>query len=357
MVHSSLLSRGIPDCIYNSVDAMKIMDQMEEALFWFDEGGNILGSNRACSQLLRLDSNQLSKITIFDIFNDVTPIHWFAYIKRVLDAEEVTIKAMLRNRMGADASVKIRLNKYQDHFCAFVKKTIEEPIESERVNRVAYEYDRLLYRLSHDLRSPILTLKGLINLTKREADLTQRELLQLMEETVEKQCSLLSDIHHLSLVDTTTLKVEPIFLPKVIDDIVNEVSDDSKNISWAFDFDLRDKFYSDEYFVKRLISPIIHNAIQFSTYDDHEAQIRISLESVGGKCYVRVEDNGVGVSSDFQDKVFEMFFKGSEISKGSGLGLYLAKLSAKKLNGAIKFDSTLNGGTIVEIQVPSLQFG
>lgn len=348
-----LSTRKVPYCIYNDSEAVNIIDQMEEAMLWIDKGGLVVSANKSGIDLLRINDTRIDQISVFDLFNDITPIHWYAYAKRIIDSEELTITATLKNRLGADASVKIRFYIYQDHFCAFIKKTLEEPVENEKVNRMAYEYDKLLYRLSHDLRSPILTLKGLINLTKKEADMSQKELLNLMEETVEKQCSLLSDIHHLSLLDSTELSISEINLAKVINEIVETSNKPDRAITWSFDFDLRDEFYSDEYLIKRLITPVIQNAIHFSGTDTERSQIRISIESYNGTCYVTIEDNGVGISRDIKSKVFEMFFKGSEYSKGSGLGLYLSKLAAKKLKGTISFIPKPTSGTVVKLRIPS----
>lgn len=339
--------------IHNNEDAMHIINQMEEAMFWVDKEGLVINANKASIDLLRIDSQKISEVSVFDIFSDITPMHWFAFAKSIVDSKDLHISATLKNRYGSDASVKVRFYAYQEHICVFVKKIVGDPVENEKVNRVAYEYDKLLYRLSHDLRSPILTLKGLINLTKKEADLSQTELLNLMEETVNKQCSLLSDIHHLSLLDTTDLSIDRINLAKVVNEIVEKSSKPDHAITWSFDFDLRDGFYSDEYFLKRLLSPVIQNAIDFSGRGNERAQIRISIESNNGNCYIVVEDNGEGIQRDIKSKVFEMFFKGSEHSKGSGLGLYLAKLAAKRLKSTITFIPKPNPGTVVRVRIPS----
>lgn len=354
MVQSNnVLSTRMPYCLYNNDEAMNILDQMEESMLWFDKTGLIINANKSSISLLGLNPDRVTEISVFDIFSDITPMHWYAYSKRIIDSEDLTITATIKNRIGADASVTIRFYIYQDHFCAFIKKTLESPIESEKVNRVAYEYDKLLYRLSHDLRSPILTLKGLINLSKREANLSQHQLLNLMEETVKKQCSLLSDIHHLSLLDTSNLNIEEINLPKIINEIIEKAEKPDRPITWSFHFDLRGKFYSDEYFIKRFLTPVIHNAIHFSGGSNERSEIKISVESFNDTCQVVVDDNGIGIAKDIKSKVFEMFFKGSEHSKGSGLGLYLAKLAAKKLKGTVSFMPKLQSGTTVKLRMPS----
>jgi len=350
---NNVLSGRMPFCLHENEDAMRIMNQMEESMLWFDKSGLIVNANQASINLLSLNEANINEISVYDIFSDITPMHWFAYAKRIIDSEELIVNATIKNRIGADASVKIRFYLYQDHYCAFIKKSVETPVEDEKVNRLAYEYDRLIYRLSHDLRSPILTLKGLINLSKKEATTSQHQLLNLMEETVKKQCSLLADIHHLSLLDTSNLNVEEINLPKIINEIIEKAEKPDRPITWSFHFDLRDSFYSDEYFIKRLITPIIQNSIHFSGHGGSRSEIKISIESYDDSCQIIIDDNGIGIANDIKSKVFEMFFKGCEQSKGSGLGLYISKLAAKKLKGTISFMPKIQSGTVIKLRVPS----
>lgn len=65
-----------------------------------------------------------------------------------------------------------------------------------------------------------------------------------------------------------------------------------------------------------------------------------------------LSDNGLGIPADLHEKVFEMFFRGTTISKGSGLGLYIVKNAVKKLNGAIRLESKEGEGTRFWINLP-----
>ena len=72
----------------------------------------------------------------------------------------------------------------------------------------------------------------------------------------------------------------------------------------------------------------------------------------GRVSYIQVEDNGQGIATEYHNKIFDMFFRANEQSKGSGLGLYIVKEALMKLSGSIKLESTLGVGTTFTIVLP-----
>ena len=69
---------------------------------------------------------------------------------------------------------------------------------------------------------------------------------------------------------------------------------------------------------------------------------------------ITVSDNGIGIKKEFHNKIFEMFYRVSENSIGSGLGLYLVKETVKKLDGEVKLHSDLGKGTTFVIHLPNI---
>ena len=70
---------------------------------------------------------------------------------------------------------------------------------------------------------------------------------------------------------------------------------------------------------------------------------------------IAIQDNGVGIKKEYQPKIFNMFFRASENSFGSGLGLYIARQAVERLGGKIKVDSKLGLGTTFTITLPNLE--
>jgi signal transduction histidine kinase len=73
---------------------------------------------------------------------------------------------------------------------------------------------------------------------------------------------------------------------------------------------------------------------------------------VRNQLVIYVRDNGIGIPQSLKDKIFNLFFRGTEISKGSGLGLYIAQTALKKLNGEVVFLADNPNETVFEIRIP-----
>lgn len=83
-----------------------------------------------------------------------------------------------------------------------------------------------------------------------------------------------------------------------------------------------------------------------------EQYIRLHYQANGRVLSIKVEDNGQGIPKEYHTRVFEMFFRANETSKGSGLGLYIVKEVMIKLAGSIQLDSTPGIGTVITIKLP-----
>ena len=82
--------------------------------------------------------------------------------------------------------------------------------------------------------------------------------------------------------------------------------------------------------------------------------VKINIIQENNLVNIRVEDNGTGIESKFHDKIFNMFFRASEKSTGSGLGLYIVRQTIDKLNGHISMESEYGTGTTFIINLPNL---
>ena len=70
---------------------------------------------------------------------------------------------------------------------------------------------------------------------------------------------------------------------------------------------------------------------------------------------IEITDNGTGIDAEYHDKIFDMFFRGTELSKGTGLGLYIVKKAVEKLQGKIEIQSEKRKGTTFTVYLPDLQ--
>jgi len=98
---------------------------------------------------------------------------------------------------------------------------------------------------------------------------------------------------------------------------------------------------------------LISNAFKYYNPEVSTPFIHLTVRVAPTHCAILLKDNGIGIHQAFKNKVFNMFFRATERSAGSGLGLYIVKSMVEKLKGRISFESTLNVGTTFLLTIPN----
>ena len=114
-------------------------------------------------------------------------------------------------------------------------------------------------------------------------------------------------------------------------------------------------FYCDKILLIIILQNLIMNSINYSDLTKEKPYIKISAFEHQKNVFLVVEDNGIGIGADIQPKVFDMFYRGTTVSKGSGLGMYIIKNAVKKLRGRVTLKSWEGIGTTISIQLPKVE--
>jgi signal transduction histidine kinase len=93
--------------------------------------------------------------------------------------------------------------------------------------------------------------------------------------------------------------------------------------------------------------------LQGSLHFEHQPEIKIGSQTVDGLVQISISDNGEGIADEYKDRVFEMFYRGTSNSSGSGLGLYIAREAIEKLSGSIKVNTTYGEGSVFTLLLPA----
>ena len=107
--------------------------------------------------------------------------------------------------------------------------------------------------------------------------------------------------------------------------------------------------------VKMILNNLISNALKYQDPLKKEHLINISMNENGSWLNILCEDNGIGIENNYLERVFYMFYRATELSKGSGLGLYIANETAKKLGGEISVKSKVKHGTVFTVSLPKIR--
>lgn len=218
------------------------------------------------------------------------------------------------------------------------------------------ELDRFVYSASHDLRAPLKSMLGLIHITRESIDPENVELyerLTMLDDSVIKLDNFIENILNYSKNTRMESNLEEINFEKLLREIKesHEFMDITKELNFKVEVNSKGKFVSDNRRLNIIINNIVSNAIKYRDISKKISFVNISINYDKTKAIITVEDNGIGISDKEKEKVFDMFYRATPLSSGSGLGLYIVKETIEKLGGKINVESELNKGTkfIVEI--------
>ncbi|MEN2400741.1 HAMP domain-containing sensor histidine kinase [Flavobacterium sp. MC2016-06] len=233
------------------------------------------------------------------------------------------------------------------------KKEIEA--KNENLSLVNHELDRFVYSASHDLRSPITSLQGLIEITKLENDVDQiRDYLNLMSKSLVKQDQFINDIIDYSKNKRKQIIIEPVSLKELFDEAISQMMyiENASKITITKDL-LIDEIQSDSLRLKIIINNLMSNAIKYADVSKQEMMISIKTYFKEGFHNIEISDNGIGIKDEFRDRIFEMYF-GTNKNKGSGLGLYIVKEAVENIKGSIAVSSENNIGSKFIVTIPNV---
>ena len=230
--------------------------------------------------------------------------------------------------------------------------------QNDELVKLNQELDSFVYSVSHDLKAPIASMIGLLNLSKNEKDMTAlKDYLVMMEQSLNKQNAFIGDILDYSRNARLTEMQDQINFELLISKVLEqyEFIDGWDKIKKVIVVNQVDNFISDQQRLTIIFNNLISNALKYSmeTSSNPTVEIRVNASLLDAK--IEVIDNGSGIATQYQEKVFDMFYRADDQKHGSGLGLYIVKETINKLNGSVTLDSAVGKGTKVTIQIPNLQ--
>jgi signal transduction histidine kinase len=229
--------------------------------------------------------------------------------------------------------------------------------QNEELIKINAELDRFVYSASHDLRAPLMSVKGLLNMIRLDPD--QKNVsyyLTLINNSVEKLDHFISDIINYSRNSRMDIMPKEIDFNLLLQESIDSLKymEGAEDVRSIRDINVTAPFFSDYSRLLIVFNNIISNAVRYRDRWKEDSFLKIAIESDTDKAVITFSDNGVGIAEEYVDKVFKMFFRANADSKGSGLGLYIVKSAVEKLNGTIRVQSRLGEGTVFTIEVPNL---
>ncbi len=216
--------------------------------------------------------------------------------------------------------------------------------------------DSFVYSVSHNLRAPLMSVLGLLNLAKmNDTKEEMNQYFEMMEHSIQKLDNTLKEILDYSRNARKEIDIKQVDIREIIDDSIERLlyMEGSEKVSKTMNISEQSPLYSDTYRLLVIFNNLLSNSIKYRDPKKTENFVRFDVKIEKTLLTIRVEDNGIGVAKDFLPKIFNMFYRATEKSEGAGLGLYIVSETVQKLGGKIDVQSEFGVGTTFEIQIPN----
>jgi len=215
------------------------------------------------------------------------------------------------------------------------------------------ELDTFFYRSSHDFRRPLTTFMGLAEVAKITIkDQSALELFSKVKETAVSLDKMLVKLQSISDVSAQQLVYKEVLIKEIFDTVCDSFREELQRygINTKCRVTLGSPFVSYPAMVKIIVENLVENAIHFRAMENPFINLKAYREN--DQVIIEIEDNGQGIREEYTDKIFEMYFRANERSKGNGLGLYIVKKAVQKLNGTIQLTTNFGAGSSFTIKLP-----
>ncbi len=232
---------------------------------------------------------------------------------------------------------------------------------NQNLTKVNEELDRFVYSASHDLKAPLTSLMGLVNLSKMDIQNPENlaQYLELMQSSIYRLMKVINDLADFSRNERLAVELKLIDFDMLVTEIIESLKfiPNAEKIDFKIDIPKNDiTFYSDLLRLRILLNNLIANALLYHNFNQKTPLVIVEIIYDDKKAAITIMDNGRGIEEEHHKRIFDMFYRASNDSKGSGLGLYIVKGIVDKLQGKIFLDSEHGHGTLFKIEIPNMNY-
>lgn len=294
------------------------------------------------------------------------------YLRERLKTESEITFTMREQYKGQEKTMHVIIMRGADNdhaavgFMDVTEELREEKELNERLEAASRAKTEFLFNMSHDIRTPINAILGFARMAKKHSDEPEQieDCLDKIETSGVQLLDLINSVLEMSRIESGNIEVDekPMDMMNCMDNIapLMETLALTKSISFTSDVhDVKDRFiWGDRGHMNRIMTNIISNAIKY-THDGGKVHVDVSQTSSDGETGLyrfAVSDTGIGMSEEFQKRLFDEFARENNTTEskqqGTGLGLSIAKHLIDALGGEISVESEQGKGTSFFIDVP-----
>ena len=215
------------------------------------------------------------------------------------------------------------------------------------------ELNRFIYSISHELRAPLVSVLGIVNLVKMEGLFeSSGEYWKLIESCSNKLDYYIQKTLQYYKNTKDVLDHSEIDFKELVEELLKLHAYADKETTFNVKVNQATSFVGDSFRIEVILSNLISNAIKYQKTDEKHKTVNIEVNVNDDCANISVNDNGMGILLEHLEKIFTQFFK-SQNYHGSGLGLFIVKEALNKINGNIIVSSNVEEGTTFKITIPN----
>lgn len=342
-----------------------LIENTNDGIWSLDMQLNLTTVNTALQRIFKTYLDQKIQVgdNLIEKLPDSTRTRWKTLFENVLAGERINEEFSLElshTTVYFDLSANPIINSKgaTKGATAFLKNITQKKARENELKRANSELDSFVYRASHDLRAPLRSILGLVSLIRIEPSTEERDnYLGMMEKSTKKLDSFISDLTNLSRNSRLEMTVEAIDFDELITETLenHQFMKNAERVTITSNIQQNGHTFHSNYSRLGIIfQNMMSNAIKYQNphIDDPFLKVEIELGEKGAT--LTFTDNGRGIEDKFIGQIFNMFFRATQKSYGSGLGLYITKQAIKKINGRVYVSSQIGQGTSFKILLPNL---
>ncbi|MEC3875126.1 PAS domain-containing protein [Chryseobacterium salviniae] len=340
-----------------------IVQTVRESLLVLDADYRVLSANTHFLNSFKVTSEDTVGKILFELGNhqwDIEPLK--ELLTKILPTNNPVIDYEVEHDFPHIGKKVMLLNAYRIEFEGQYKDriliAIEDITEKKELDR---RKDDFLSIASHELKTPLTTIKGLVQLLQRMVPENSPEkfntTLDKVSVYVDRLNILISDLLDTSKIQSGNIELhlDPFDIDKTIRDTVENLSVSAPHHKISLTGSTNATILGDELQISQVINNLISNAIKYSPGSD---KVDIYINRVGNFVKVSVTDYGMGISAQDKAKIFDRFFRAREIQKkfpGLGIGLYISHEIIANHNGTLWVESEIGQGSTFSFTLPIMK--
>ncbi len=340
-----------------------LLKSIVDMLVIFDKNFNIQSVNTKACQLLNQHQFDLIGQPIDVLFPKsqrkfLAKLQYDILFDEHLYNLETQFKASKKKNLPVSLSFSVlKSNNTTTGYLLIAKDLKQFLLATDTLKQKNKELKTFVYRVSHDLKGPLASITGLLELLEQEEESVEtfKYYMQLIKTSSQKLEKTLTGLLELGVSSNKGPAYSKINLKACIEDVANsfEGYPGRNQMDMLISVNNELEINTEEKTFRSVIQNLMENSIKYRKPEADDAVTKVSARKYRNGIKIKVKDNGQGMSRQVQSRAFDMFYRGNQGSEGSGLGLFIVKSNVERLGGEIRIKSQPGHGTEMWIYLPS----